>query len=149
MAPITLRVVVFVLASLFAASGSAEDGPRPGTRWECWIDGNTRILCRLESAVPAEAAESPAPPPTSPARAPSGRLIRMSPLAHAILDTPDRLQRRTIAIPVFGSNCSRAAAEQLAEAVMCGGRRDCEVGLLSPFEAFVRQLDEFGDAEYE
>lgn len=118
------------LASGIAASGGAA-ATGIETVWACWYDGSASVLCRLltapspiEEAIDEATAESAVPwlVPTS------ERVRRPLPaLVHVISQDPAQLASRTVRIPLHNYAQNMEAVEQLADAVMCGGRSDCRV----------------------
>ncbi|MBD5801471.1 hypothetical protein AZOA_08860 [Azoarcus sp. Aa7] len=115
-----------VLASSIAASGGAA-ATGIETVWTCWYDGSASVLCSLLTAPPPmdeTSAESAVPwlVPTS------ERIRRPLPaIVHVISQDPAQFASRTVRIPLHNYAHNMDAVEQLADAVMCGGRDDCRV----------------------
>lgn len=137
---------VIVLLALCSSAASAQQGPEAApathTRWQCWVERVSRILCQLETAgpdLPPAAADLALTVAVTP---PSGRTLRLPPLVAEIRESPSRLQQRTIAIPILGAARSRRDAEELADAVLCAGRGDCQVMLVSAADAYLNRADD-------
>jgi hypothetical protein len=106
-----------LVAAFLAAPGLPVAGEP--TRWNCLYaptDGEF-IACQLLSAP----LEGPA------ARPPAAGLERLPRLVRDIRDDPQSLDDRTVVIPLHNTPIDMARAGQLARAVMCGTRPDCEV----------------------
>ncbi len=90
------------------------------TRWFCAYAPNEgeAILCQLLEADPA-GAKLALPLPAGYQRLPK--------VVSDIHRAPDSLDAKTIVIPLHGNPIDMARAGQLARAVMCAGRPDCEV----------------------
>ena len=115
-----------VLANGVAASGGAA-ATGIETVWTCWYNGSASVLCRLLTAPPriGETSAEPAVPWLVPT---SERIRRPLPvLVHVIGQDPAQLASRTVRIPLHNYAENMDAVEQLADAVMCGGRSDCRV----------------------
>jgi hypothetical protein len=66
-------------------------------------------------------------------------------IAYGILENPARFAGRTITIPLLSPPENLANAEELADAVMCGGRQACGVQFFRSVTAFAQHLDEAAD----
>lgn len=114
------------LASGIAASGGAA-ATGIETVWACWYDGSASVLCRLLTA-PSPIDEATAESAVSwlmPTNERTGRPLPA--LVHVISQDPAQLASRTVRIPLHNYAHNMEAVEQLADAVMCGGRSDCRV----------------------
>lgn len=115
-----------ILACGVGASGrAAADGAE--TVWVCWYDRSTSVLCRLLTAPPSmleTVADSPEPP-IAPVTPRTGRPVPA--VVYTISQNPAQLASRTLRIPLHNHAQDMDAVEQLADAVMCGARRDCRV----------------------
>lgn len=97
------------------------------TTWNCWHARNTKILCRLAYApeVIEYSADDDVAVAATQAKLPLR--ARLPLLAETILKQAAKLRERTISIPMYSHPESMADAEELADAVMCGGRNSCRV----------------------
>lgn len=96
------------------------------TTWTCRYDGQTRILCRLSSATdpPADGDEAQ---PADGAAETDPVYGRLPPLVQQIHLRPAQLRGQTIVIPIYSHPFGRERVEQLADAIMCGGKSSCRV----------------------
>ncbi len=100
------------------------------TRWNCVyapVDGEF-IACQLVSA----SLELPAGRPS-----PAGR-DRLPKLVRDIRDDPASLDEKTVVIPLHNTPIDMARTAQLARAVMCGSRADCEVAFHAERQGLVQ-----------
>lgn len=107
-----------VSANNFAeVPGSLTDG----ARWACWYEPRTLTLeCVLQQAPTAGHAERAAAVARHfDPRLPAG--------VRTIWGSPERLAARRIHIPLWNTPFEMDFARELAEAVMCGARKDCAV----------------------
>ena len=112
-----MKARIFLAAAVLLAPGLSLAGEP--TRWNCIYapaDGEF-IACQLLS-TPVEG------PAAQPLPASHERLPR---LAKDIRDDPQSLDRKTVVIPLHNTPIDMARTGQLARAVMCGTRTDCEV----------------------
>lgn len=120
-----LAGLLALASGIVASGGAAATGIE--TVWECWYDGSASVLCRLLTApspideATAESAVSWLVPTNARTRRPLPALV------HVISQDPAQLASRTVRIPLHNYAHNMEAVEQLADAVMCGGRGDCRV----------------------
>lgn len=120
------RVTKFLLACLvlsfsagsFADSARTSETRQAGADWACWYEsGDFSIRCLLVHAPRLEAAKV--------------ELIRQSidrrlpNVVGEIWATPEKMADRVVSIPLWNTPSEWDFARELADAVMCGGRRDC------------------------
>ncbi|MBK8321304.1 MAG: hypothetical protein IPL06_00845 [Betaproteobacteria bacterium] len=112
-----MKARTFLAAAILLGPGFAHAGEP--TRWNCVYaptDGEF-IACQLLSTPVVG-------PDARPAQAGHERLPR---LVKDIRDDPQSLDRKTVVIPLHNTPIDMARTGQLARAVMCGTRTDCEV----------------------
>lgn len=143
-APILVLLAFLAISPAAPAQSLAGDSVLP-TTWHCWLDRSSRVLCQLEQAPPANE-NDPGFLPVSdlsvssyPRRGPLPRI------AYSILENPARFAGRTITIPLLSPPENMANAEELADAIMCGGRQACGVQFFRSVVAFALHLDEGTD----
>ena len=106
---------LFVFLSAAHAADNAE-----GPRWACWYDGEQAVRCLL--------ARSHITDTEARAAAVSQRFDpRLPELVRTIWGSPEQLAGKNIHIPLFTDPYEMDFVRQLAEAVMCGVRKDCSV----------------------
>ena len=119
---------------VFAAPGVADGAGAPAPvdpataqapahpLWACWYAAED-LMVRCVLATPAAELTGLAPvaDPTRPRRRP------LPPIARVIWDEPGRLTTKVVAIPLLGPPIEMDFVRELAEAVMCGPRRDCGI----------------------
>ncbi len=140
-----LMVAALAMAGLVSTAQAEPTAPSPGTVWNCWMAGSATVECRLADAQalatpvaveshPSAATADPAPEALS--VAPSGMPSRrpLPALVDTILERPAALRDRRIRIPLYSPPESRENAEELADAVMCGARKHCQVRFIHAIE---------------
>jgi hypothetical protein len=124
------------LALLLIPQGcGAETAAAPAieTRWTCWYNGRTSVLCRVTDAPLAQ-------PPLDPAASPPSD--GLPEVARVILERPGLLRGHTLTIPLHSPPEEMANAELLAEALMCGARTSCRVDFFRDVAALAMQFEE-------
>lgn len=138
---ITTRMIVIAacLGWLPMPASAGDDA-----NWICWHGEATALVCRL-SSLGTEEADRAADKATVPAVAADDPYARLPPLVREILREPDRLWGRRITIPMFSEPEERAFMVELAEAVMCGTKRNCAVRFVEGGAKLALLLDELDD----
>lgn len=97
--------------------------------WHCWYDGKTSAQCELgrfdEGAISAV------------------RLVstRLPEIVHAIARSPGKLKGQRISIPLHTIPFDIESVRELAIAVMCAARTDCEVRFGTPSMVVAWELE--------
>lgn len=120
-----LRGLCLLASGIATVGGAAESGTE--TVWACRYDGLTSVLCQLLAGPPSqhEMADETLVSWAEPAAMP--RRQALPSIVHVINQNPAWLASRTVRIPLHNHAHNMEAVEQLADAVMCGGRHDCRV----------------------
>lgn len=119
---VTKFLLVLLVFSLPATSSAQSLDLRPvGPAWACWYESADFTIRCLLSRAPAnqDAAK------VEQIRASIDR--RLSNLVRVLWATPEKLADRLVFIPMWNAPYEWGFARELAESVMCGVRRDCEV----------------------
>jgi hypothetical protein len=149
-----LKHTIALLACLaLSPLAAAENAPQSAnvptmTTWHCWYDGMTGVLCRISELATPSAATMPAQATaTTTASIDSGRPQRgtLTQLAVALVDAPAKMIERTIRVPLLSYPENMSDVEELADAVVCGGRITCRVEFFRTTGALALHLDDESD----
>lgn len=137
------------LSPIANAQNTSQSAQAPAmTIWHCWYDGMTGVLCRIgELETPSAATSSASATASTNASTESGRPQRgtLTQLAVALVNAPAKMVERTIRVPLLSYPENMSDVEELADAVVCGGRITCRVEFFRTTGALALHLDDEGD----
>lgn len=118
------------------------------TSWLCWYDDEEAILCQLWTTDPVAAIAAIASPATdNPLPGTTPALDERLPAAvRTIRERPAETLGQRIRIPLFTVPEDLGFVHELADAVMCGVKADCQVRFLASRATLALLLDELEDA---
>jgi len=116
------------------------------TSWLCWYDDAEAILCQLWATDPVIAATaSPAADKPLPGTTPALD-DRLPAAVRTIRERPAATLGQRIRIPLFTIPEDLGFVRELADAVMCGVKTDCQVRFFESRGTLALLLDELEDA---
>lgn len=115
------------------------------TSWLCWYDDEEAILCQLWTTDPVAALASAATANPRPGASPAVD-ERLPAAVRTLRERPAETFGQRIRIPLFTIPEDLGFVRELAEAVMCGARADCQVRFLESRGTLALLLDELEDA---
>lgn len=135
---------IIVIAACLCLSPMPAHAAGDDANWICWHGDAKAVVCQL-SSIGIEEGDGAAELETASPAAADDPYAGLPPLARVILHEPDRLKGRRIAIPMFGEPGERAFMVELAEAVMCGAKRNCAVRFMEGGTKLALLFDELDD----
>lgn len=110
---IAWTVGVAILGSCAQAWAADDASGEAGIVWRCWWDQAVHVSCTIEHLAAVRAVEAPAP--------------GLPDFVATLRARPQALRQRFVHIPLHTHPFQMENVSGLAQAVMCGGLKDCRV----------------------